>query len=262
MKLRRSEHQAVSGILQALDGVQLRNRKACFGGGTRIVLALGEFRVSKDLDFICGNWDGFAALRIQCRSEGPRSLFLGRSISFPREARTERDVIRFLAEEGEATFKCEILYDPRFEPEPGHEPDWGQIPLLKREDCVIAKLLANDDRLHDRATAYRDLVDLAAMRQGWYPEGFPENAIETANHAYRGSVTKSMEKALTRFSEQGDLRRRCFQDLHVDQPGLILEGLKRLGDDFGPRLQDMSWREEEALEQYELEEDEGPEPSL
>ncbi len=47
----RPEHRAVATALRAMDH-DLLTRCACwFGGGTEIVLDLGEYRLSKDIDF-------------------------------------------------------------------------------------------------------------------------------------------------------------------------------------------------------------------
>jgi hypothetical protein len=49
----RPEHKAVIEALHQANITNLTNAKCLFGGGTAIVLAIGEYRVSKDIDFLC-----------------------------------------------------------------------------------------------------------------------------------------------------------------------------------------------------------------
>ena len=50
--LRRPRHQAVATVLAQMDPGLLRGCRCWFGGGTRIVLDLDEYRVSADLGFL------------------------------------------------------------------------------------------------------------------------------------------------------------------------------------------------------------------
>ncbi|MGH8649638.1 MAG: nucleotidyl transferase AbiEii/AbiGii toxin family protein, partial [Burkholderiales bacterium] len=49
--------------LGALDAEFLARNECYFGGGTRIVLSLGEYRESADVDFLCASRAGYRALR-------------------------------------------------------------------------------------------------------------------------------------------------------------------------------------------------------
>ena len=59
----RPVHRQVKAILSLLDHDFLEKSQCYFGGGTRIVLELGEYRESRDIDFLCANRDGYRALR-------------------------------------------------------------------------------------------------------------------------------------------------------------------------------------------------------
>ena len=60
---RRPVHRQVLAILSTLDAAFLEQARCFFGGGTRIVLELGEYRESRDIDFLCSDRDGYRRLR-------------------------------------------------------------------------------------------------------------------------------------------------------------------------------------------------------
>lgn len=60
---KRPGHDRVAEILGNLDADFLLRANCYFGGGTQIVLANGEYRESRDVDFICSSRDGFRILR-------------------------------------------------------------------------------------------------------------------------------------------------------------------------------------------------------
>ena len=59
----RARHRVVMDALAALDAGFLERAECFFGGGTPIVLALGEYRESADIDFLCASREGYRALR-------------------------------------------------------------------------------------------------------------------------------------------------------------------------------------------------------
>ncbi len=66
-------------------------RAGCFfGGGTQLAMALGEYRESRDIDFLCSGRDGVRALR---ETVTDRSLggVLRRELELLREVRTDRE---------------------------------------------------------------------------------------------------------------------------------------------------------------------------
>ncbi|HEY7214487.1 MAG TPA: nucleotidyl transferase AbiEii/AbiGii toxin family protein [Thermoanaerobaculia bacterium] len=60
----RPEHRLVLEVLQGLRSDVLADCRFLFAGGTRIVLGLQEYRVSKDVDFLCSQAEGYAQLRL------------------------------------------------------------------------------------------------------------------------------------------------------------------------------------------------------
>ncbi|MDA9981719.1 hypothetical protein N9H39_03080 [Gammaproteobacteria bacterium] len=59
----RPGHRQVHAILARLDFAFLVKTRCFFGGGTRIVLELGEYRESRDMYFLCSDRDGYRLLR-------------------------------------------------------------------------------------------------------------------------------------------------------------------------------------------------------
>ena len=62
---RREQHSNVLAVLAAFDAANLSQCRFLFGGGTRIVLDLEEYRESHDIDFLCSDAEGYAELRFQ-----------------------------------------------------------------------------------------------------------------------------------------------------------------------------------------------------
>jgi len=59
----RPRHATVERILGALNAPFLDRNQCYFGGGTRIVLCLDEYRESADIDFLCSSREGYRNLR-------------------------------------------------------------------------------------------------------------------------------------------------------------------------------------------------------
>lgn len=59
----RPRHRLVWRTLEALDRDFLAEARCRFAGGTRIVLALDEYRESVDVDFLCADVAGYRAIR-------------------------------------------------------------------------------------------------------------------------------------------------------------------------------------------------------
>lgn len=74
-KYSRAEHQIIFDVLEAMNHAFLLDNKCWFGRGTAIVLKLGEYRQSMDIDFLCSDVDGYRRLRMAAMGEGVRALF-------------------------------------------------------------------------------------------------------------------------------------------------------------------------------------------
>ncbi len=62
-RFRRPEHRAIITALRSMNVPLLRRCRCWFGGGTAIVLAIGEYRLSKDMNFRCADVDGYRQVR-------------------------------------------------------------------------------------------------------------------------------------------------------------------------------------------------------
>lgn len=95
---RRPAHRNVLAVLGALRSDLLAQCKFLFGGGTRIVLQLDEFRESQAINFLCSDAAGYAELRMEAVLRSHDGLFVSAEaagIRFPRELRVDQYGIRF-----------------------------------------------------------------------------------------------------------------------------------------------------------------------
>jgi hypothetical protein len=213
--LTRVEHQAVVTLLEALDGQLLARHDVVFAGGTRLTLALGEYRLSRDVDFLAVDQQGYASLRAEVREPGGvRRLFhKDCPIELPGEARIDQYGIRFPAVVGSTRIKVEFVAEGRIALSPGEAGPIASVPWAAIVDCYAEKLLANSDRWADDAFLSRDLIDLAALRL--HVGSIPELAWEKARKAYGLTVVHDLEKAATAFERRLEHRRTCFERLDV-----------------------------------------------
>ena len=218
-RYRRPRHQLVHGLLERLNADFLRQQQCYFGGGTRIVLELGEYRESAGIDLLCSSRDGYRDLR---STVSPNSLgrIAARPLRLAREITADLYGIRSYVEVGGEKLKFEIINEARIDlggaPVPG-------IPLacLDRPSCFAEKLLANCDRWADRSVLSRDLVDLAFMIDAW-GERAARAGLEAARRAYGQAVERDLRRALEKLRLDKDYYRKCLT-------GLAITGARRLG---------------------------------
>jgi hypothetical protein len=63
----RAHHRRIATLRGALDAAKLAAWECFFGGGTAVTLALGEYRESVDVDFLCTSAEGYRQLRAAAR---------------------------------------------------------------------------------------------------------------------------------------------------------------------------------------------------
>ena len=164
-RFRRPRHRTVAAALAGLNGPFLEQAQCYFGGGTRIVLELGEYRESEDLDFLCSSADGYRALRSTV-TDLSLGAILAAPVTLAREVRADRYGIRTFLDIGGSKVKIEIVLEGRVRL--NGEPCMGlPVPCLDRVSCFAEKFLANADRGNDEAMLGRDVIDLAFMVEGW-----------------------------------------------------------------------------------------------
>ena len=182
----RPEHHAVLGALHSANAALLATCGCWFGGGTAIVLELGEYRLSRDIDFLCSDQDGYRMIRGRIADEGIAALF-GPAVTALRPFRMDQYGIRGVIGYDGVPIRMEIVREARIALTGGPHPT-VPVMALSAADRVAEKLLANADRGQDAASAMRDAVDLgmlAACRGDW-----PNQAIDKALEAYGHDVRR------------------------------------------------------------------------
>lgn len=237
---RLEHHRIIARLLAALDGEFLLRCRCYFGGGTRLALLLGEYRESRDIDFLMSSREGFREIRaaIDTASLGsvakrPLKLIGATAAAvrparpaLAREIRADRDGIRTVLALGAARIKFEIILEARLDLAGAMDPALG-VPVLSLEHAVAEKLLANADRGLDRATVARDLVDLAFLAEAVDGDILVAGAT-IACDAYGRAVPRSLGQSLDAFQQDRAWAKRCIESLAIADTGTLRRGLRRL----------------------------------
>lgn len=235
---RRELYRSMARVLDALDASALAKTSFRFGGGTSLALTHGEYRLSRDLDFVCSDPLGYTELRLLVRERGYDALFPESTrgdILFPREIRADQYGLRFPVLVGGASIRVELIREARITLGPAASASWTALPLLSVADAFAEKLLANSDRWGDRDELSRDLMDLAILRVAHGP--VPESAWIAAEGAYRTAPAEDLRKAGERFLGEPAYQERCFAGLDVDRREDVLEGVSALLSDLNAEAQ-------------------------
>ena len=224
-KFTRPRHQIVMRILSMLNSAFLADAQCYFGGGTRIVMSLGEYRESADIDLLCADRAGYRALRSAVTQNS-----LGRiaqvKIALAREVVSDRYGIRTFIEIAEQKIKFEVIHEGRIDiswTAGGEFP----VPALDPVSCFAEKFLANADRWSDESTLNRDIVDLAFMITGW-SSADADRGRKTAAQAYGNAVNESVRKAVKKLRDHKQYLKRCVAGLGVSDPRTLGRGLEKL----------------------------------
>lgn len=222
---RRPRHQIVAKALAAFDAGFLEQTQCYFGGGTRIVLELAEYRESEDLDFLCASRDGYRTLRtaVTDRSLGP---VLARPVPLARDVRADQYGVRTFLEVDGHRLKCEIIREGRIDLA-GALCETIPVPCLDRPSCLAEKWLANADRWADEAVLSRDIVDLAFMVETWPPADV-RRGLALAREAYGASVDRAALRAAEKLLEGDAYLKRCVRELGVEDIDTLRAGLERV----------------------------------
>ena len=232
---RREPYRMMARVLEALDANLLATTFFRFGGGTCLALRHDEYRLSRDLDFVCSDAEGYAQLRHEVRQRGHDALFRDtKGLQFPREIRMDQYGLRFIVTVGETSIRVELIREARIELGPAEQVPWSALPVLSVGDAFCEKLLANSDRWADRDDLSRDLIDLAVLRSAHGP--VPEGAWATVERAYRAAPREDLRHAAARFLSDSEYRDRCFKGLSVERGDDIVSGVEKLVEDLVPRF--------------------------
>lgn len=209
-------------LLEALDATLLSRAGCFFAGGTAVSLLLGEYRESVDADFRCASTEGYRELRAVVFEKGLDGLLrVPGSLKQLRELRADQYGVRTFVLVGEVPIKLEFVREARVALS-GERVARLPVEVLSRTDLVAEKLLANVDRVMDRATHNRDALDLGMMLAAW-PE-VADAARERARSAYGAAVDAALLRAVERLSERAWLV-QCLAALQMSEP----DGLRALG---------------------------------
>ena len=219
----RPRHRIVLAALRALDAGFLAHAQCFFGGGTRIVLALDEYRESADVDFLCSSRDGYRDLRATV-SDASLGRIAKPGLKLAREVVADRYGIRTFLEVGGEKLKVEIILEGRIGLA-GGAANGLPVPALDAASCCAEKFLANSDRWGDESALGRDVIDLAFMAAGW-GRGPLRAGLETATDAYGKAVARDAKRAATKMLERADWRRRCVAALSLTDTRTLLSGLR------------------------------------
>ncbi|CAD5921777.1 hypothetical protein PCC9214_00706 [Planktothrix tepida] len=229
----------IIAVLHQLNTNFLQDCHAYFGGGTFICLNYGEYRLSKDIDFLCSTGSGYRLLRQSLGPNKYNALFnTQNNITFHQEIQANQYGIRFPLLIEETLIKFEIIMEGRIELEAPDFPQWSSVPCLSLIDCFAEKLLANADRWIDSSVESRDLIDLAVLR---FNASIPPQAIAKSEAAY--PVIKPLKEAIANFQQKPNYRDKCFQSLRINNPVTIIDGLDLLAVDFGLEPTERTFRE-------------------
>jgi hypothetical protein len=221
----RPRHVLVENVLHSLNAAFLEKAQCYFGGGTRIVLDLGEYRESADVDLLCSSREGYRELRSTVKNDSLGEIVAGR-LALAREVVADRYGIRTFVELDGEKIKFEIVNEGRIDLSGSPHPRL-RVPCLGKVSCFAEKFLANDDRWNDEAVLSRDAIDLAFMIEGWGAAAAREG-FAAARGAYGGSVEDSAEAAARKLIRKTDYFRKCVSGLRVTRTATLVSGLKKL----------------------------------
>ncbi len=225
LKFSRLTHQQVHALLMHLDSHYLSNTRCFFGGGTRIVLELGEYRESRDVGFLCADRAGYRKLRETISSNSLGAIQI-KKLTLLRDVRADQYGIRTFVELGESRLKLEIVREARIDLD--SETVKGlPVACLSKGSCFAEKLLANADRGLDTSTLSRDIVDLAFMIEAW-PEADLQTGLATAAMAYGDAVARSLKAVGEKIRKDKVYRYRCIDGLGITDSKTLSSGIKAL----------------------------------
>jgi len=224
-KFKHASHDEVVASLALLDAAFLDASRCYFGGGTRIVLELGEYRESKDVDFLCADVAGYRALR-ETIKESSLGAIAKPSLKLARDVRGDQYGIRTAVQAATLKLKFEIVREARIVLEGARVP---RLPVtcLTRTHCFAEKLLANTDRGMDASTLSRDAVDLAFMIEGWSSEDAASGGA-LAREAYGKAIDRELSKVVAKLRSDKSYRARVVEGLAISDGKTLSAGLEAM----------------------------------
>lgn len=204
----REHHDRIKLILSQMNHSLLNSANAYFGGGTAIVFALNGYRESLDIDFLCADRRGYAALREAFFHDQFSAFFNGSVRETGPFIANQYGIYGRIAVDHQRDVKFEIIQEPRIVLSGGLNQELGVLQL-DQVSMFCEKLLANADRGLDNDFLSRDIIDLLMMQHFWGP--IPQTAKDMAIEAYGPSVISAYERAKTSLGSRQYLDECCRQ---------------------------------------------------
>ena len=211
--------------LESLDAEFLADACCYFGGGTRVVLSLCEYRQSADIDFLCADNAGYRTLR-NTITQVSLGAILKSPITLAREVRADRYGIRTFMELDGEPVKFEIISEGRIRLDADRTAELP-VPSLDSVSCFAEKFLANADRWADQSVLSRDLIDIAFMIKGWGADAAVAG-LQRATDAYGKVVVESLGNAIEKLENEPGYFRHCLRELAVSDGRVLRSGLRAL----------------------------------
>ncbi|MEW6633641.1 MAG: nucleotidyl transferase AbiEii/AbiGii toxin family protein [Pseudomonadota bacterium] len=196
------EHRIIAQALGLMDHDFLTAAQCWFGGGTAIVMKLGEYRRSLDLDFLCADADGYRELRTRASELGVRAFF-PEPVEPIRDFQIDQYGLRTAVRLHGQPIRFEVVREARIQLRGHFDEDLG-TPALVPADMFAEKLLANADRCQDRATAYRDAFDLGMLVKAY--GRIPADSLDKAQVAYGPDIHRKIAWVVNKLRDKGELR--------------------------------------------------------
>jgi len=221
----RARHNAVDKVLARLNADFLERAQCFFGGGTRIVLELNEYRESADIDLLCSDREGYRALRSTIRPDSLGELALA-PLELLREIRSDQYGLRTVLLIDHEPIKFEIVHEARIDLS-GSLIERLHVPCLDRTCCFAEKVLANADRGLDESVASRDVIDLAYMIEAWGMQAFVD-AAHRARDAYGKAVEAAVRASAQKLLEKKTYFKKCVSTHAITDLNTLVSGLRRI----------------------------------
>lgn len=220
-------HRRVAEILSRMDARFLAAAECYFGGGTQLAMSHGEYRESRDIDFLVSSAGGLRALRETVSERSLGRLFKGR-ILLEREVRAERDAIRTFVKESESAppIKFEIVVEARIDLKGSLDRRLG-VPTLALRYAIAEKLLANADRGRAKEHRARDVVDLAFISLQADDKDFHAGR-KIAEVPYGRVIQRELDEVIRMLRLDPKFRAQCISDLLIEDPKALMRGLEKL----------------------------------
>jgi len=230
-------------ILESLNDDLFKQNCIYFAGGSLLSLDFGEYRQSKDIDFLCPMYSkGYINIRNLILTRGYKALFKNLENITIERASSDRYGIRMGVNVGEDQIRVEIVTEGNFVLDPPRYTDWCSVPCLTINDSFTAKLLANTDRYMSQRIKSKDLIDLAVLR---LRSEIPNDSITKASQIYF-NVMDHLKEAIINFQNKPNYREECYSQLEIDPANVaqIIDGIDLLAADLNINKTERTFKEQ------------------